>query len=145
MLRSAYSARLFGIPGAGKSICAYQAALRLSKEGFSVKLLANPETRNVTLNGSDASAKTLYLIDDAHLMSSETLKQLEDSTNTTTLLLSIHNAIERQPIPRGSVFLDNKRAVQTIATGLLDNREKTLEVVRRADDNIYRRQRQPDT
>jgi hypothetical protein len=136
MLQSAYSSRLFGIPGAGKSICAYQAALGLSKQGFSVKRLVNPETRNIRLNGSDSSEKTLYLIDDAHLMPLETLELLEDSTNTTTLLLSIHNAIERQTIPRGAVFLDHERAVKTIAASLLSQREKTLEVVSRADDNI---------
>lgn len=139
ILRSAYSCRLYGIPGAGKSICAYQAALNLSKEGFVVKRLVNSEAQSVTFDRFDSSEKALYLIDDAHHLSSETLKRLEDSTNKTTLLLSIHNAIENQFIPRGAVFLDHGRAVKTIAVGLLSNRKETLEVVRRADDSIGER------
>lgn len=139
MLQSAYSSRLFGIPGAGKSICAYQVALQFSKESFSVKRLTNPEAQNISLNEKGSSEKCLYLIDDAHLMAPEALQLLEESANETTLLLSIHNAIERQSIPRGSVFLDHERAVKTIATELRDNQANTLWVVRRADDRVGER------
>lgn len=138
-LKSAYSSRLFGIPGAGKSICAYQAALRLSKEGFSIRRLANSEAQNVSFPEKGSSNNSLYLIDDAHLMSAEALNLLEESTNASTFLLSIHNAVERQFVPRGAIFLDHERAVKTIAADLRSNLAKTLSVVRRADDNIGER------
>jgi len=135
-LQTAFSARIFGVPGAGKSVCAYQAALRLSEQGFSIKRLVNPEARDVNLERQILSERILYLIDDAHLMAPLVLNQLEDFANANAQLLSIHSAAENQCVARGAIFLDHERAVKTIAKDLRANRASTLEAVRRADNQV---------
>lgn len=135
-LQTAFSARILGVPGAGKSVCAYQAAWRLSKQGFSIKRLFDPEARDVKLERQIQSERILYLVDDAHLMAPSVLNELEDSTNPNALLLSIHTATENGDVARGSIFLDHERAVKTIAKDLRSNRASTLRAVRRADDRV---------
>lgn len=138
-LQTAFSARIFGVSGAGKSVCAYQAAWHLAKQGFSIKRLVDPEAPSVNLERQFLSDRILYLVDDAHLMAPSVLNQLEDSTNTNTLLLSIHNAVENQSVARGAIVLDHKRAVKTIARDLRANRASTLKAVRRADNQVGER------
>lgn len=135
-LQTAFSARIFGVPGAGKSVCAYQAAWRLSEQGFSIKRLVDPEARDVNLERQILSERILYLIDDAHLMAPSVVNQLEDLANANALLLSIHSAAENQSVARGAIFLDHERAVKTIAKDLRDNRASTLKAVRRADNQV---------
>ena len=49
-LRNAFSTRLVGIPGAGKSVCAYQAALRLAEEGwYEILHFVDPEAADIGL------------------------------------------------------------------------------------------------
>lgn len=60
-LRIAYSARLIGEPGAGKSICSYQAAKELAADGFEIVRLLDPQADNVTLEAALPSRHRLYL------------------------------------------------------------------------------------
>ncbi len=138
-LQTAFSARIFGVPGAGKSVCGYQAALHFSKQGFLIKRLVDPEARAVNFERPIPNERILYLIDDAHLMAPSVLDQLEELADSNTLLLSIHSAAENQSVTRGAIFLDHKRAVKTIAKDLRANRACTLKAVRRADDQIGER------
>ena len=136
-LKIAYSARLIGEPGAGKSICSYQAARELSIVGFEVLRLLDPQASNVTLEPLLLDKPRLYLIDDAHLLKPHILRQLEDQAGPNRMVLSTHNAIEiDRATHRGAITLDAKRAVKTIAAALRDDEPKTLKAVHLADDHV---------
>ncbi len=137
-LKIAYSARLIGEPGAGKSICSYQAAKDLAAEGCKVLRLIDPQADNISLEAVLPGERRLYLIDDAHLLKPHVLSRIEDQADPFRLVLSTHNAIERV-IHRGSITLDAKRAVKTIATALRADLPKTLEAVRLADNDVGER------
>ena len=73
----AYSMRLVGEPGAGKSIGAYQAARRLHAEGFDVVRLLDPQADGITLEPHALGHQRVFLIDDAHLLKPQLLSRLE--------------------------------------------------------------------
>ncbi len=134
-LKVAYSARLSGEPGAGKSICSYQAARDLAAGGFEVLRLLDPQAENIALEAALSDRRRLYLIDDAHLLKPHILGRIEEQAGPTRLVLSTHNAVEHLS-HRGSVTLDAKRAVRTIAAALRADLPNTLEAVRLADDRV---------
>ena len=142
-LKVAYSARLIGEPGAGKSICSYQAAKELAAEGFEVLRLLDPQADNIALEAALPGKRRLYLIDDAHLLKPHFLSRIEDQAGPARLLLSTHDAVERVS-HRGAITLDAKRAVKTIAAALRTDLPKTLEAVRLADDNVGERMMNTD-
>jgi hypothetical protein len=137
-LKIAYSVRLIGEPGTGKSICSYQAAKDLAAEGFEVLRLRDPQAHNIALEAALPSKHCLYLIDDAHLLKPYILSRVEEQAGPARLVLSTHNAVERVS-HRGGITLDAKRAVQTIAATLRADLPKTLEAVRLADDHVGER------
>jgi hypothetical protein len=142
-LRIAYSARIIGEPGAGKSICAYQIAKELTAEGFEVLRLLNPEASQVTLEAAAPGHSRLYVIDDAHLLDPHELARLESQAEPTRMVLSTHNALDHVS-HRGAITLDAKRAVKTIAAALRVNIRETLEAVSVADDHIGERMQDAD-
>jgi hypothetical protein len=142
-MKIAYSARLIGEPGAGKSICSYQAAKELAADGFEVLRLFDPQADNVVLKAALPSKHRLYLIDDAHLLKPHILSRIEDQAGPARLVLSTHNAIERVS-HRGAITLDAKRAVKMIATALRADLPRTLEAVRLADDEVGERMMNAD-
>ncbi len=142
-LKIAYSARLIGEPGTGKSICSYQVAKALASEGFEVLRLLDPQSDNIALETAYEGMQRLYLLDDAHLLKPHILNRLEEQANSGHLVLSTHNAVERIN-HRGATTLDAKRAVKTIAAALRANLPKTLEAVRIADDRVGERMMDAD-
>ncbi len=136
-LKCAYSARLVGDPGSGKSVCAYQAAYALACEGWSVVRLddINPNIDFLGLDFGDEH-NTLYLIDDAHLLKASVLREIEDKTSPSNFLLTIHTLLDRTETHRGSIRINPKRSVQTIAAQLKTNLGNTLAAVKRADDRV---------
>ncbi len=142
-LKIAYSTRLIGEPGAGKSICSYQAANEFAADGFQVQRLIDPQADNITLEAVLPGKRRLYLIDDAHLLKPHVLRRIEDQAGPTRLVLSTHNAVERAS-HRGAISLDAKRAVKTIAAALRADFCKTLEAVRVADDHVGERMMDAD-
>lgn len=142
-LKIAYSARIFGEPGAGKSICSYQAAKELADEGFEVLRLRDPQADNISLESSLAGKRCLYLIDDAHLLKSHILSRIEGQSDLSRFVLSTHNAVEHVS-HRGAITLDANRAVKTIAAALRANLTKTLAAVRLADDDVGERMMDAD-
>ena len=142
-LKIAYSARLIGEPGAGKSICSYQAAKVMTAEGFEVLRLLDPQADNITLESSLPGKRCLYFIDDSHLLKPHILSRIEDQAGPARLVLSTHNAAERVS-HRGAITLDAKRAVKTIAAALRTDICKTLEAVRLADDHVGERMMDTD-
>lgn len=137
-LKIAYSARLIGEPGTGKSICLYQAAKEMTAEGFEVLRLFDPQAAIIALEAALPGKRRLYLIDDAHLLKPQILSRIEDQADPASLVLSTHNAVEHVS-HRGAITLDVKRAVKTIATALRTDMCKTLEAVRLADDHVGER------
>lgn len=135
-LRRAYSARLVGEPGTGKSVCGYQAALSFARSGWSVLRLKDARTQAGLFPLSSAAELTLLIVDDAHLMAPHVLRRLEDAAGPRTFVMSLHNGIKNGGSHPGAVLLDSRRAVRTIAAGLRAQPERTLEVVRRADDHV---------
>ena len=135
LLKTAFSARLVAEPGAGKSVCAYQAALTLASEGMHVVRLDDPRAFCADLQ-SDSQEPTLFIVDDAHLMAPQVLNALEERARPSALLLSTHNTAEQQRLYRGAVVIDTHRAVEVIAKALRANRKETLRAVRKADDEI---------
>lgn len=135
-LKQAYSARIVGEPGAGKSICAYQTALHFAKSGWSVFRLADPRVETIKLDAADDRQRAIYIVDDAHLTGNAVLKIAEETAGPHRLLLSTHNAVKHDTSSRGAIIIDAERAVRTIATALRNERELTLNVVRRIDNTI---------
>lgn len=142
-LKIAYSARLIGEPGAGKSICSFQAAKEMAVEGFEVLRLLDPQADNIALEAALPGKRRLYLIDNAHLLQPHILSRIEDQAGPTRLVLSTHNALEHVS-HRGAITLDAKRAVKTIAAALRAELPKTLEAVRLADDDVGERMMDAD-
>jgi len=81
-----------------------------------------------------AEARTLYVIDDAHLTPDHVLQAAEAETSPVRMLLS--TAVGQGSGGRGAIVLDAKRAVSVIAAKLRADRAATLAVVRRADDTV---------
>jgi hypothetical protein len=134
-LRTAFSARLVGAPGSGKSASAYQAALTLGLQGWLVVRLGDPCIADVSL-ASPEDKPTLFVVDDAHLMAQDVLRDLEDQACPTKLLLTVHTAWDDTAAHRGAIPMDGTRAVQTIAAALKANLRKTLAAVQRVDDHV---------
>jgi hypothetical protein len=137
-LKIAYSARLIGESGSGKSICSYQVAKELADDSFKVLRLLDPQADNIVLEADLSGKRCLYLIDDAHLLKPHILSQIEDQAGPTRLILSTHNAVDHI-YHRGAITIDRKRAVRTIASALRADLPKTLEAVRLADDRVGER------
>ncbi|EGY1006926.1 hypothetical protein A6X25_004449, partial [Salmonella enterica] len=75
-LERAGTARLAGVPGAGKSISILQVALQMYCRGWRVLRLADPIGE---IPSFDESLKpTLYIVDDAHLTRPAFLRELEE-------------------------------------------------------------------
>jgi hypothetical protein len=134
-LERGYFARLIGEPGAGKSICAFQTAHHFAKIGWRVLMLADPSVSQIDLDDGP-SPKTLYLIDDAHLVAPWALGRAEGQANNTALVLSTYNSIEQSAARHGSIILDAKRAVRTIALALRKTLSNTLRMVKEVDDRV---------
>lgn len=133
-LTAAYSARVVGDPGAGKSICAWQAARSL---GVTAWRLEDSQSVDVRLEAPDGDiGPALFIIDDAHLLKPGLLAHLESEAHEGARLLSIHNAVARDAGGRGAVVLDARRAVKTIAETLRRTPKETLAAVRKADDDV---------
>ena len=135
-LTQAYSARIVGQPGTGKSLCAYQAALHFAKKGWSVYRLIDLSVQAIELNLPEVDLPAMFVIDDAHLANSGVLRAAEDAAGPRRLLLSTHNAVEHDSSSRGAITIDSKRAVRTIASALLRDATRTMDVVRRIDDQV---------
>lgn len=135
-LKRAFSARIVGEPGVGKSMCAYQAAMQFAALGWCVVRLSDPRADVIELRIPDVHRPTFFLVDDAHLSTPAVLQAAEEAAGPERLLLSTHNAVDRDTSFRGAINIDAQRAVRTIAAALRTTPERTLEVVRRIDDHV---------
>lgn len=133
-LDAGYSARLAGMPGAGKSVCALQAAQTYADKGFRVLRLADPSCTSIEL--SDDDVPTIHLVDDAHLTFPAVLTRAEQSCGPDRLLLSTFTSVDLGGTSQGMIHLDAKRAVRVIAEDLRSRRAETMAEVRRIDDWI---------
>jgi len=134
-LETAFSARLVGEPGTGKSVCAFQAAHTFAQRSWKVLTLRGADGLLSTLP-AQATENVILLVDDAHLVSESDLRALEAQATSHRLVLSTHNAIEGRAAQRGAVRMDPQAAIRAIAAGLLADRRSTLEAVRRADAHV---------
>lgn len=135
-LQISRTARLIGPPGAGKSVCVYQASHTLSQHGFSVAKLLNPNRTRMPSFSSLQGKKTVALIDDAHLMPLWLLEEIEQSASAEMLILSTLNEVGHESRIGEHVSLDPKRAVRTIAKDLRTNLYNTMDIVSELDPRI---------
>jgi len=133
-LEIAYSTRLAGVPGAGKSVCVMQVAAALRRRGWKIFRARNPAVETLPFLNSDEP--TLYIIDDAHLTPNHALREVEYATGPQTWLITTHNTAQRMVDAPGTTHLDPKRAVRTIAQELRAKRDSTLEIVRKVDASV---------
>ena len=133
-IERAFSARLVGIPGAGKSVCALQTARRMYDKGWRVVRCLGTIGKDLCLTTDDIP--TLHVVDDAHLLSDETIQLAEQATTSTKWLLSTHTLADDTHHSAGAIPIDTKRAVAHIAGELRRNRDETLRVVMRVDDRV---------
>ena len=131
-LERAGSARLAGVPGAGKSISILQVARQMHSRGWRVLRLADPMGKVPPFD--DSQKPTLYIIDDAHLTRPAWLIELEERATVSRWVLSAYTISEDKGGFPGAIQLDAKRAVRVIADGLRAFPEATLNAVRRVDD-----------
>lgn len=135
-IRSAYSVRLVGESGTGKSVCAYQVALEFTKLGWTVYRLLDSTSTQLELPSFARQGNTLLLIDDAHLLSEARLKRLEEEANSSTMLLSLHIESDSFAHSRGAISIDSKRAVNTIANAFIADLPNIGKLIRTIDDEI---------
>lgn len=133
-LERAGSARLAGVPGAGKSISILQVARQMHDRGWRVLRLTDPMEKVPRFD--ESPIPTLYIIDDAHLMRAASLSELEERATVSQWVLSAYTISEDKGNFPGAIQLDTKRAVRVIADGLRAAPEATLAAVRRVDDRI---------
>lgn len=86
-LRRAFSARLSGVPGAGKSVCCFQAAASLRTNGWSVKSLEWPPPADLRLPEGSTEQPVLYVIDDAHRLPPSVIHHLEQAAGPSRYVL----------------------------------------------------------
>lgn len=133
-LERAGSARLAGVPGAGKSISLLQVAREMHERGWRVLRLADPMGG---IPPFDADTKpALYIVDDAHLSRAAWLRELEEQATASRWVLSAHTISDDKGNFPGTIHLDAKRAVRVIADGLRVSPATTLAAVRRVDDRV---------
>ncbi|MGC6400329.1 hypothetical protein ACNI3Q_07095 [Sphingomonas sp. FW199] len=133
-LEAVGTARLAGVPGAGKSISMLQVANTVAERGWRVVRLDDANASLPPLIATNDPV--LHLIDDAHLANPGQMRRLEESCGPSSWLLSAHTIAAGKAIVRGTVHLDALRAVKTIASGLGADYARTFEAVRRLDDRI---------
>ncbi len=133
-LERAGSARLVGVPGAGKSISILQVARQMYGRGWRVLRLADPMGRVPPFD--ESPKRTLYIVDDAHLTRPVLINELEERATASRWVLSAYTISEDRGGFPGAIQLDAKRAVRVIADGLRASPEATLTAVRRADDRV---------
>lgn len=134
-LEAAFSVRIVGEPGAGKSVCAFQVASTFAAQGCEVFAWVGPQTLYEFHPGSSGNG-VLLLVDDAHLIPEAQMRALEDGARNKCLVLSTHNAVDGHTSQRGAVRMDPRADIGAIAAGLLADRQATLDAVRRADNHI---------
>ena len=142
-LKIAFSARLRGEPGVGKSICSYQVARDCAATGYEVLRLTDPQAEIID-PPEPSAAKRLLFIDNAHLMAPANLTRLEENAGPDQMVLSAHSVIDQSDLERGSVTLNAKRAVHTIASAFRADLPLTLNYVRVADDRVGERMMDED-
>ncbi|MBR0828527.1 hypothetical protein JQ596_23605 [Bradyrhizobium manausense] len=133
-LSRAYSARLVGDPGSGKSVCAYQVANDLLAKGWNLFRLRNAAAVQDPFPMPEDDP-ALLLVDDAHLMDRMTLQRLEEAAGPRRMVLSVLNGT-KGTLERGAIMLDSQRAVKTIAAALRADSARTLATVQRIDDDV---------
>ncbi|MGF6915855.1 hypothetical protein [Paraburkholderia sp. 40] len=133
-LERAGSARLAGVPGAGKSISVLQVARQMHARGWRILRLADPMGSVPPFD--ESSRPTLYIVDDAHLTRPALLRELEERATASRWVLSAYTISDDEGGFPGAIQLDARRAVRVIADGLRASPEVTLAAVRRADDRI---------
>ena len=129
-------AALTGRPGSGKSITAYQVAYSLSEDGWEV-LRFDDHTLSVEqlLQGvTNLRYKSLLLMDDAHRLDPSLRRRIEDRASAQIAVLTIFT--EEVPEHANSVTIAGSRAVQILASALLERRREILEIVRKLDDQV---------
>lgn len=133
-LEKGYSARLSGVPGAGKSVCAMQVAFDYHKKGWHVFRAKQANVRELKLDRPEAPA--LYIVDDAHLTPRHVLNAAELSAHSNAFFLATFNTAYANQDAPGTTYLDGPRAVQTIAEALRAERQATLRLVSRVDTSV---------
>ncbi|MDP1979932.1 hypothetical protein [Undibacterium sp.] len=134
-LEMAYSAHLVGDSGSGKSVCAFQVAYAFAEQGWEIFSSSGSDGLPAIPKGK-INGRLLLLIDDAHLLSRPELRSLTDLANPRCLILCTHNAIEGLTSQRGAIRMNPQAAIEAISSGLLANRNATLDAVRRADNHV---------
>lgn len=135
-LQVAYSARVSGGPGAGKSLCAYQVGYALSKAGRSMYRLRRSYSGAIDFVHPAEGNGAIYFVDDAHLLQPGVLEGLEEQANEEQYVVSTFNEIQTTTAQHHTIDIDANRAVQTIASRLGANPIETLSAVRAADSHV---------
>ncbi|MBB3749856.1 hypothetical protein FHT44_002317 [Mycolicibacterium sp. BK634] len=137
-LRSDHAVVLNGPAGSGKSVSAYQALSRIASDGFEIlRLRDDARVRGISNWLSDLRFfpwPKLLFVDDAQDLSPDTVRELAEHANSTTLVLIVgidHVAGGVRTFKMGSAA-----AVPKLANWVRDNREDVFPVVRNLDDHV---------
>lgn len=136
LLNNQQHARLIGEPGDGKSTCAYQVAAHFQEKGWLIKRGLPDGLRHLESGQIFNDEKTLYLIDDAHLIPRWLLTDFETHSSKSSYVLSTLNGNHADVATTSAVFFDSKRAVKIIARRLMKNIELTYNIIKESDSEI---------
>lgn len=122
-----------GETGCGKSISVYQAAFDFYKAGWRVyryKALNNADTPRISGN----TELSLYIIDDAQLLTEEIIEniKMQARPNAKLLIAMTVSSVVKQD----TILLTNKDAVELIYDDFLKRKEEIIPIVHKCDSSI---------
>lgn len=124
---------LQGEPGCGKSITAYQAAYDLHQMGWSVYRLRAKE-ENPAIRISDNTNPSLYIIDDAQLLSEQTLERLAEQTRPNAKMVITRTVTS--DMCYDTILMTNRDAVKQLYEDFLKRKIELTPIVHNADHQI---------
>lgn len=132
-----------GGSGTGKTISAYQVAHKFWQRGWEVLYLSDrlhrskiapAKVEETTRVLSALRNPTVILVDNAQTVDLQLLRRLRESVSDKLLAILVFNGAST--VSANAIFIDNKRAVKSIAEQLLNNRIQTLQAVREWDHRV---------
>ena len=131
----AHSVLIKGEPGCGKSITAYQIAYDFSQIGWeAVRFRASNSNKLRSIELSNTSYKTIYLIDDAHQLNQDIINKMLESSNERSKVV-ITQAIDCN-LPFESISISKLQSVDTLNKEYLKRRSEILAIVKKYDSSI---------
>lgn len=135
-LHTAGSAIVVGGAGHGKSITAYQAAYDLSKDGWEVVRVTQPDRSSIELTAAITNLpwQTVAIIDDAQTLDAEKVERMVEHASPKLYVLVASN--NEFSFRTKSIVIASERAVRVLAEAMAARRGEVLPIVQKLDKRV---------